>query len=179
MITNPVVRADHSNQLRDRPGPDHSEGARIGAWGTVPDRPRLGASPGTFFSRSGAGLVQFKVPPVIPGIAPPPPPPSATTSRARPPPTSALWITTRPSRSARRRIYPRRELRLARTAVRPSGPADGPCTSPPRRRPNPRVATPSADRERARCRAGRALPALLRVDGGSMGRTRPCGLPSR
>ena len=52
------------DQLRERPGPYHSEGARIGAWGTVPDRPRLGASPGTFFSRSGAGLVQFKVPPV-------------------------------------------------------------------------------------------------------------------
>ena len=52
------------DQLRERPGPDHSEGARIGAWGTVPDRPRLGASPGTCFSPSEAGLVQFKVPPV-------------------------------------------------------------------------------------------------------------------
>ena len=44
----------------------------------------------------------------------------------------------------------------------------------PRRRPNPRVATPWADdRERARCRAGRALPALRRADGASMGRMRP------
>ena len=52
----------------------------------------------------------------------------------------------------------------ARAAVRPREPADGPCTSPPRRRPDPRVATPWADRERARCRAGRALPALRRAD---------------
>ena len=78
-----------------------------------------------------------------------------------------------PLRGAHRRVCPRRELRPARAAVRPRGPADGPCASPPRRRPNPRVATPSADRERARCRAGRALPALRRADGASMGRMRP------
>ena len=78
-----------------------------------------------------------------------------------------------PLRGAHRKVCPRRELRPARAAVRPRGPADGPCASPPRRRPNPRVATPSADRERARCRAGRALPALRRADGASMGRMRP------
>ena len=102
-----------------------------------------------------------------------PPRPSDTSDTGLPPPTRALCTTTHPSLGARRMVCPQREPRPARVPVRLRGPADGPCTSPSRRRPNPRVATPSADRERARCRVGRALPAPWRADGVSMGRPRP------
>ena len=85
----------------------------------------------------------------------------------------ALRPTTRPSRGARREIYLRRELRPARVPVRSRGAADGPCTSPPRRRPKSprwhlgRTATAGAWRRL------RALPALRRADGASTGRPRP------
>ena len=85
----------------------------------------------------------------------------------------ALCPTTRPSRDARREICLRRELRPARVPVRSRGAADGPCTSPPRRRPKSPRRHHKRTASAGAWRRGRALPALRRADRVSMGRPRP------
>ena len=101
---------------------------------------------------------------------------TATLSRGvagPPPPVRALHPYNHPSHGAYRGLYTQRELRPVDVAVGRRGAADGPCAPPTRRRPNLRVVTPLAGRERAFYQGGQALSAPWLIDGVSIGRPRP------
>ena len=104
--------------------------------------------------------------------------PSATAATvsgaaAGPPlPVRDLRVTTRPTRGAGHKVCPPCELRPARAIVGPRGAADGRCTSPPLKHPNPPSRRFLQARSAPAGEEGWAPPALWRAGWASMGRTR-------